>query len=43
MAYAMEAAARRNLAFFVVDRPNPITARIVQGPVLESDLRSFTS
>jgi uncharacterized protein YbbC (DUF1343 family)/CubicO group peptidase (beta-lactamase class C family) len=42
MAYAMEAAAHRHLTFVVVDRPNPITADIVQGPVLDSDLRSFT-
>jgi uncharacterized protein YbbC (DUF1343 family)/CubicO group peptidase (beta-lactamase class C family) len=42
MAYAMEAAARRGIEFFVLDRPNPISAAIVQGPVMDSDLRSFT-
>jgi uncharacterized protein YbbC (DUF1343 family)/CubicO group peptidase (beta-lactamase class C family) len=42
MAYAMESAARHGIEFFVLDRPNPISAGIVQGPVLDSDLRSFT-
>jgi len=42
MAYAMEAAAAQRLPFYVLDRPNPIDASIVQGPVLEEDLRSFT-
>lgn len=41
MAYAMEAAAARKIPFFVLDRPNPIGASTVQGPVLERDLRSF--
>ncbi len=42
MGYAMEAAARKGIAFYVLDRPNPITASKVEGPVLDSDLRSFT-
>ena len=42
MAYAMEEAAREGLKFFVLDRPNPITAQIVQGPVMDADLRAFT-
>jgi uncharacterized protein YbbC (DUF1343 family)/CubicO group peptidase (beta-lactamase class C family) len=42
MAYAMEAAARNGLTFFVIDRPDPISAGIVQGPLLDDDLRSFT-
>lgn len=42
MAYAMQAAARQHLRFFVLDRPDPIDAAIVQGPVLQPDLRSFT-
>jgi uncharacterized protein YbbC (DUF1343 family) len=41
MAYAMEAAARDKVDFFVLDRPNPITASTVQGPVLDADLTSF--
>jgi uncharacterized protein YbbC (DUF1343 family) len=41
MAYAMEAAAQNKLDFFVLDRPDPITAATVQGPVLDGDLTSF--
>ena len=43
MGYAMEAAAKMGLAFYVLDRPNPITASIVQGPVSEEKKRSFTN
>ncbi len=42
MAYAMEAAARKGIDFYVLDRPNPIGADVVQGPVLDRDLESFT-
>jgi uncharacterized protein YbbC (DUF1343 family) len=42
MAYAMEAAAKRKIAFYVLDRPNPITASSVQGPVMDGNLKSFT-
>jgi len=42
MGYAMEAAAKKGIPFYVLDRPNPINASLVQGPLLESDLRSFT-
>ncbi len=42
MGYAMEAASKKKIAFYVLDRPNPITASTVQGPVLDRDLRSFT-
>ncbi len=42
MAYAMAEAAHHGIAFFVLDRPNPIDADVVQGPVLDDDLRSFT-
>jgi len=41
MAYAMEAAAGAGLDFYVLDRPNPITASRVQGPVLDPDLKSY--
>ena len=41
MAYCMEAAAKNHLAFYVLDRPNPIGGSIVEGPILDSDLRSF--
>jgi uncharacterized protein YbbC (DUF1343 family) len=42
MGYLMEAAAQRRLKVFVLDRPNPIGAAGVRGPLLDSDLRSFT-
>jgi uncharacterized protein YbbC (DUF1343 family)/CubicO group peptidase (beta-lactamase class C family) len=42
MAYAMEAAARKGIAFYVFDRPNPITGLSVQGPPMDRDLKSFT-
>jgi uncharacterized protein YbbC (DUF1343 family) len=42
MAYCMEEAAKRNIAFFVLDRPNPISGNIVEGPILPRDATSFT-
>jgi uncharacterized protein YbbC (DUF1343 family)/CubicO group peptidase (beta-lactamase class C family) len=42
MAYAMEAAARKQIGFCVLDRPNPLTAAVVQGPVMDRELKSFT-
>ncbi|HSB05062.1 MAG TPA: exo-beta-N-acetylmuramidase NamZ domain-containing protein [Thermodesulfobacteriota bacterium] len=42
MAYAMEAAARKGIAFYVLDRPNPITGFRVQGPIMDEGLKSFT-
>lgn len=41
MAYAMEAAAAAGLEFIVLDRPDPITASTVEGPVMDPDLKSF--
>ena len=41
LAYAMEAAAKSGLKVFVLDRPNPLNAETVQGPVMEAGLRSF--
>jgi len=41
MAYAMEAAAKKGIPFFVLDRPNPINGSSVQGPILHKDLQSF--
>jgi uncharacterized protein YbbC (DUF1343 family) len=43
LVYVLEEAARRHLAVIVLDRPNPITGRIVEGPVMDPDLRSFTA
>jgi uncharacterized protein YbbC (DUF1343 family)/CubicO group peptidase (beta-lactamase class C family) len=42
MGYAMEAAAKKGIAFYVLDRPNPINASFVQGPVMDADLKGFT-
>ena len=41
MAYAMEEAAKADVAFYVLDRPNPITGLHPEGPVLDEELRSF--
>jgi uncharacterized protein YbbC (DUF1343 family) len=41
MAYCMEEAAKRNIAFFVLDRPNPMGGDIVEGPMLDPDKTSF--
>jgi uncharacterized protein YbbC (DUF1343 family) len=41
MAYAMEAAAAKGMDVIVLDRPNPVTADTVQGPVLDPALTSF--
>ncbi|TAN06525.1 MAG: DUF1343 domain-containing protein [Rhodanobacteraceae bacterium] len=41
MADAMKAAARAHIPFIVLDRPNPIDAVTVQGPVLEPKYASF--
>jgi uncharacterized protein YbbC (DUF1343 family)/CubicO group peptidase (beta-lactamase class C family) len=42
LGYAMEAAAGNGIAFYVLDRPNPLNAVSVQGPVMDEDFRSFT-
>jgi uncharacterized protein YbbC (DUF1343 family) len=41
MAYCMEEAAKHNIAFFVLDRPNPMGGEIVEGPMLDPDKTSF--
>jgi uncharacterized protein YbbC (DUF1343 family)/CubicO group peptidase (beta-lactamase class C family) len=41
MGYAMEAAAQKGIAFFVLDRPNPLSGVAVEGPVLDQGLESF--
>ncbi|GAC1621592.1 MAG: DUF1343 domain-containing protein [Candidatus Acidiferrum sp.] len=43
MAYCMEEAARRNIAFYVLDRPNPLGGEIVEGPLLDADKTGFTA
>jgi uncharacterized protein YbbC (DUF1343 family) len=42
MGYAMEACAKKGIPFYVLDRPNPITASLAQGPILDRNLESFT-
>src|SRR5580692_12158235 len=41
MAYCMEEAAKHNIAFYVLDRPNPLGGEIVEGPILDSDKTSI--
>jgi uncharacterized protein YbbC (DUF1343 family) len=41
MAYCMEAAAKHNVPFFVLDRPNPLGGEIIEGPMLDADKLSF--
>ena len=41
MAYCIEEAAKRNIAFFVLDRPNPLGGEIVEGPMLDMDKTNF--
>jgi uncharacterized protein YbbC (DUF1343 family) len=43
MAYCMEEAAKHNIAFFVLDRPNPLGGEIVEGPMLDPDKTSFVA
>jgi uncharacterized protein YbbC (DUF1343 family)/CubicO group peptidase (beta-lactamase class C family) len=41
MAYCLEEAAKAQVPFYVLDRPNPITGIHVEGPVLALDNESF--
>jgi uncharacterized protein YbbC (DUF1343 family) len=43
MGYCMEEAAKRHIAFYVLDRPNPIGGEIVEGPMLDPDKTSFVA
>lgn len=42
MGYTMEAAAAHHLAYFVLDRPDPLGGERIEGPMLDRDLTSFT-
>jgi uncharacterized protein YbbC (DUF1343 family)/CubicO group peptidase (beta-lactamase class C family) len=42
LAYLMEAAGAEGIPLYVLDRPNPLTAAAVQGPMLDMGQRSFT-
>lgn len=39
--YVMEAAAEKKVPVIVLDRPNPLSGLLVDGPMMESTLRSF--
>lgn len=41
LGYTLEAAGRKNLAFYVLDRPDPLGGFNVEGPMLDPALRSF--
>jgi uncharacterized protein YbbC (DUF1343 family)/CubicO group peptidase (beta-lactamase class C family) len=43
LVYVMEEAARHRIPVLVLDRPNPITGRYVEGPLMDLDLASFTA
>jgi uncharacterized protein YbbC (DUF1343 family)/CubicO group peptidase (beta-lactamase class C family) len=43
LVYILEEAARRGVSVVVLDRPNPLTGVVVEGPVMDPDLRSFTA
>ncbi|HSB35631.1 MAG TPA: exo-beta-N-acetylmuramidase NamZ domain-containing protein, partial [Thermoanaerobaculia bacterium] len=43
MGYAMEEAAKAKVKVVVLDRPNPITAEKVEGPLADDDKLSFTA
>jgi len=41
--YVMEEAAKQKIPVLVLDRPDPINGRVVEGPLIDSDLQSFTA
>jgi uncharacterized protein YbbC (DUF1343 family) len=43
LVYIMDEAARHQIPVMVLDRPNPITGRYVEGPLTDPDLESFTA
>jgi uncharacterized protein YbbC (DUF1343 family)/CubicO group peptidase (beta-lactamase class C family) len=43
LGYCLEAAAKKGIDFYVLDRPNPINGVEVEGPILEDALRSFVA
>jgi uncharacterized protein YbbC (DUF1343 family) len=42
MGYCLEAAAKRKIPFFVLDRPNPLGGERIEGPMLDKGRISFT-
>jgi uncharacterized protein YbbC (DUF1343 family) len=43
LVYALEEGGRRGIQVMVLDRPNPITGAVVEGPLMDPDMRSFTA
>lgn len=43
MGYCMEEAAKHHIAFYVLDRPNPLGGNIIEGPMLDVDKTSFVA
>ncbi len=41
MGYCMEAAAKHHIAFFVLDRPDPLGGEKIEGPMLDRERMSF--
>ena len=41
MGYCMEEAAKHNISFYVLDRPNLLGGEIVEGPMLDTDKTNF--
>ena len=43
LVYVLEEAARQGIPVLVLDRPNPLGGRVVEGPLMDPDLGSFTA
>ena len=43
MGYCMEEAAKHGIPFYVLDRPNPLSGEIVEGPMLDPDKTGFVA
>jgi len=43
LVYALEEGGRRGIQVMVLDRPDPITGTVVEGPLMDPDMRSFTA
>lgn len=43
MGYCMEQAAKQHIAFFVLDRPDPLGGEVIEGPMLDADKTSFVA
>lgn len=43
LGYCMEEAAKQGIAFYVLDRPNPINGETVEGPMLDADKTAFVA